>query len=495
MTRRVTLIRLALGLGLGAALAVGGGCKELPWGSGRLAEELPATDVDRAGLVVTIGPEDLARAAAEADEALAGTWAAGIAIDGQIPLPSDAAEPVSVTWADLYLEPQGLDMALSEDGISVTLPLTVKTAPLALRDAFGALCAPSLELTDAELHLALELEGDKLGRVQLIPSAKPELTYEGGVDWGACEAPAATLATWTDALVDAIAERAGAVVSADLLGIMPEALGLDASLALASPVARDASGAGYLRASVSALSSERQPSWTYASGHLIVPFTVGIAAEHHPCMQALPLEPVVGGPLPAPSAEDPGATYVSVEVVRRALAALWLAGGACGPHGAWDATVATRDLDAAWPALAKLGGDAGVGLTMWPRELPRLSLAVSGDATITVATGPVDVDLYGTVEGAGLRLASMTLDAELDLDLAVDEEGRVVVGVSAVRVTGEGGAGGFLGAPPSEAAGVLLAPLVERVVAGLALPRLPARAGAGELTKLVVAGRYFAIPR
>lgn len=486
MTRRVTSAALALALGA---------CGPLPWGNGRLAEELPAMDVDRSGLVVTVSPDDLDRAAARADELLGPKWADGIALDGQIPLPSDAEEAASVAWADLQLEPGALAMTLSADGIAVTLPLTVSSTPLALRRAFGAQCAPALALGDAELHLALELEADKLGRVQLIPSAPPTLTYTGGVDWGACEVAGPTLDAWTDALIDAIAQRAGAVVSADLLGLLPRALGLDASLAVASPVGRDASGAGYLRASVSSGASERQPAWSFASGHLVVPFAVGIAADHHPCMPALPLEPLGGGPAPAPTAEDPGATYVSVEILHRALAAFWLAGGACGPRGTWGHTVAARELVTAWPGLAKLGADAEIGLTMWPRELPRLSRALGGDGLITVATGPIDVDLYGTVDGAGLRLASMTLDAELDLDLAVDEEGHVLVGVVATRVTGDGGAAGLLAAPPREAARAVLTPLIARVVAGLTLPRLPAGAASGEPTRLVAAGRYLALPR
>ena len=495
--RAPLLASAALWYAVVLGLVGAGGCTTLPWGGGGLGEEVPAEATDPHGLVRVLGEADLVAAAARLTHPLPPAWAEGVALVGEVTLTAGEAEVVAALEG-LVVEPGPIQLALTPAGLEVRVGVALWAPEAGDPWAQAVACAPSAWAEAATLTFTVGLASDKLGRVQAALLGGAGLSGEGlGVDWGGCVG--AELASWLEALEGelwgAVAEAAAEALAPEVLAALPAALGLDLATGAAGSVASDAVGAGFARLSVAAVAPDGGEVWRpHGAGSWVVPFGVGITAEAHPCMPALALPAVTTTPLPSRAAGAGGGLLVGAGVVRRAIAAAWVAGAACGTHASWGVEVGAADLAPAWPALARLPAGTAVSLAIWPREAPSVGLAIRGADRLTVATGLLDLDLFAEIDGATVRLASVTLGAEVEVAVKVDPSGLVTLAPEVVRLSASGAREGLFGAPPLAVAEAVLQPIALALFDGRPVLRLPSRPATSSVTRARVTAEHVAIP-
>ncbi|PKN59498.1 MAG: hypothetical protein CVU56_00260 [Deltaproteobacteria bacterium HGW-Deltaproteobacteria-14] len=472
------------------------GCTTLPWGNGGLGDEVPAEAIDPNGLVRVLGPSDLVAAAARLTNLIPVRWADGLTIEGLLSLDAGGAS-IDAMIDGVVIEPGPVQLALGSAGLAVSVGVTIAPAPLADRDATVVLCAPKLSADGALLAFDLGLVTDKLGRVQAVLVGEPR--FEGAalsVDWSGCGdvVVATALDELTDELWGALADVTADAIAPDLLLAVPPALGLDLATGIAGTVAADAMGSGYARLSVAADEADGDAVWRSVGDVLVVPFGVGITADTHPCMPALVLPRIGVSPLPGSGSAEPGTALLSAAVVRQAITAGWLAGAACGSHATRGVEVPAEELAAMWPALGRLPAATPLSLQVWPREAPSVGLAIGGADRLVIGTGLVDIDLYAELDGAQVRLASMTIDADTVLGVRIGATGLVTLAPSEVTLRASGARAGLLAAPPLDAAEALLRPVVLALLDGRPLLSLPARPATTGSTRVRVTAEHIVVP-
>lgn len=476
--------------------AWGAGCTTLPWGNGGLGEEVPAEAIDPNGLVRVLGPSDLIAAAARLTNLIPVRWADGLTVGGMLSLDAGGTL-IDATIDGVVIEPGPVQLTLGPQGLELTLGVTIGPAPFDAGDADATVCAPTLSADGALLAFDLGLVTDKLGRVQAVLVGQPH--FEGAalnVDWSGCVDGiiAAVLDELTDELWDALADVTADAIAPDLLLAVPPALGLDLATGIAGTVAADAMGAGYARLSVAAAEADGATVWRRVGGVLVVPYGVGITTDPHPCMPALALPNIGSSPLPGPGSADPGTALLSAAVVRQAITAGWLAGAACGSHATRGVEVPAEELAAMWPALGRLPPATPLSLQIWPREAPSVGLAIGGADRLVIGTGLVDIDLYAELDGAQVRLASMTIDADTVLGVRIGATGWITLAPEEVTLRASGARSGLLVAPPLDAAEALLRPVVLALLDGRPLLSLPARPATTGTTRVRVTAEHVVVP-
>ncbi|TNF30241.1 MAG: hypothetical protein EP329_13925 [Deltaproteobacteria bacterium] len=491
-----TSARRVLGALVVAALAATGACGTLPWGNGGLGDEVPAEAIDPNGLVRVIGAEDLTAAAARLTNLVPARWADGLAVAGVVSLYGNET-PLDANIDGVVVQPGPIQLAFADDLLEVRLGVTIAPAPLETYDAGPLTCAPILSADGGVLALELGLVTDKLGRVQAVLVGAPRLEGDAlAVDWSGCldGLPGDALDALTEELWDALAEVTADAIAPDLLVALPSSLGLELATGASGTVAADAIGAGYARVSVAADGDDGDAVWRRVGDAFVVPFGVGITVEHHPCMPELAL-PIIGtSALPGTGSAKPGTALLSAAVVRQAIIAGWFAGAACGSHASEAVELPASALAAAWPALDRLPPSTPLSIQLWPREAPSVGLAIGGADRLTIGTGLVDVDLFAELDGALVRLASMTVDADAVMGVEIDATGWVILAPEDVTLRASGARAGLLSAPPLDAAQAVLVPIVQALVAGRPLLVLPARSGTTGTTRVTVTAEHMAIP-
>ena len=481
---------------LALLLASGAGCTMLPWGNGGLGDELPPEAIDPNGLVRVIGPEDLVAAAWRLTNLVPVRWADGLAIGDTLALEVGGAA-VDADIVGIVVWPGPIQLGLAPEGLRVDLGITIAPAPVALADGIGGPCAPAISAEGLVLELRLALGTDKLGRVQAVLVGDPSFVGPApAVDWSGCGAEALqpALDALTAALWRALAGATADALAPDLQTTVPRALGLDLATGVTGTVAADAIGSGFARLSVAAIEPEGAPVWSRVGDALVVPYGVGITADGHPCMPALALPQIGASALPGAGSAEPGSVLLSARVVRQALTAVWLAGAACGAHATGGIEVPADDLAAAWPALGRLPANTPLSIQLWPREAPSVGLAIGGADRLTVGTGLVDVDLYAELDGAEVRLASMTIDVDAVLGVWIGPTGVVTVTPEDVTLRATGTRAGLLVAPPLAAAEAVVTPIVIALLDGRPLLALPARPATSDAVRARVTAEHVVIP-
>ncbi len=397
----------------------------------------------------------------------------------------------------MLLDPGPVKLSLEDDGLVVEVGLRVAPSELKVADALTAFCAPTVAIDGAQLSLHVTLGSDKTGRVQASLGETPDLWGDDlDVDWDGCEDAVSDelLEGWAEALWEALADDAAAVLGPELIAALPAALGLEVALGVATTVAADEIGAGLARISIEAREPAAGGVWRVVNGQLLVPFSVGIDAEAHPCVPEATLPPVVPVPVPDLAPGPRGASLVSGTVVRRGLAALWLSGALCGDHSTAGRTLPSEALSVGWEPLMALPEDTPLELALWPRGLPDVALDAAGDGEVIVSTGLIDVEVFGELGGAKVKLLSLAVDADVEVTLRATAEGLLTATVEDVVLRGEGPRAGLLGAPSPEIAEAIVTPLVVMLLEGRPLLRLPPRGGAAP-SRATAVGDYLIIPR
>lgn len=436
----------------------------LPWGAGGAPLETPDGVVSSA-LVRSFGP----MAFAEASERLA--IATGDTLAGGVVLPETTLVGTAwaIEWQGAALVASTVELALEDGRAVVRLGIPEQTAALAFVSQKDATYRCDFEATlgPGSVTLPLGFVVDKLGRVsaQVVDAA----------EWNApIVAPAAAETCIPDAK-----EALGTGFALALPGAFAPVLGSELGSAFelgfavggASSVASDSTGAGVLHLAIRG--DEAIPA-TFEAGALVLAWDVGVEAEAHPCMAPGALPAAKAGRVAWPGLAD-GMTALRLGALERVLQGAWLAGGACGDHATRAAEVrnTAAELASAWEALGRLEGGSALHLELWPTALPTLTLTPEGE--LALAMGALEVSLWGEIDNASWRLATMQVTIVVHGSLGRDTAGRLSFAASGVEVTPIATEGGLLGTPALGAVPALIEPLVEAIVADRAIIGLPQR--------------------
>ncbi|MFO0748576.1 MAG: hypothetical protein U1F43_23365 [Myxococcota bacterium] len=438
------------------------GCTTVPWGAGGAQVVAEAREI-RGGLVRELGPDGLARASERLALAVAERWS-----DAPLPLETVVGGAVHIAWNDLRPEPGQLSLVLADGGLEAHVQLAAKPATLSLSTPATGSCDLAIELGPGTWVAPLDLGADKLGRIQVGLRAGDR--YDGTIVASAdCLPDAALQALLPGAVAHALSEALGDALTAELV----PALGLDLALAWSTPVAADALGTGFLRASVRARDASLL---SVDSDRLLVGFSVGFEAEPHPCMAPLALPAPDSGeppPLPRdPSAAAGAALAVRLDALQQALQAAWVAGMACADHATTALGLVTADeLAGAWPALGRYAADARVRLELWPEGLPTID--PGDDGGLRVVTGRVVAEVWVEDDGAWWRAATATVTLAVEGALTATPDGFLWLDPSRVESWPAEVQSGLVAAPDAGALEAVLTPLVEGLVTARPLMRLP----------------------
>jgi len=472
-------------------------CPEVQWGDGRLADELPTASIDPAGLVVVVAASDVDLVGAQLVDLVAEGWSQGLTLEGSVEVTLATGARAEWAYDGVLVNVGHPSLAFAEGGVEVTVWVEVPPTPLQPTVSATGLtsCAPIFRVHGGPLTFVMSLSSDKVGRVvAAITGAAALPPGDVVLDWSACADDAIPYAdeegmegALRELLARSLSGRLDLTLGADLVSTLPRALGLQLAAGLGTPVARSGIGAGFLRLSVGARGDATRPVWRIEEGRLEVPFEVGIEAGRHPCMPDLPLEAVRQQ---TPPAVQTSAVLISGSVLRRSLGAAWRAGLVCGGQGLERVTLDARGLATYWPALARLAPTATLGVELWPKGMPTATIE---ETAVRVDTGPALVDLYGEIDGAMVRLTSISLEASLTLALAVTPEGRLEASLERAEVQIRASRPGLLAGPSPAAARAIVALLAARAIEGAELLRIPTPLGATGITAIRGVGDYLVI--
>lgn len=477
------------------------GCAGIGWGEGG-AEPTRATT---GAFVKTFDATSLERASQRLDERVAVRWADGAlmtkATDGEGLLDIDWRTWLLVPGAPrLELAPQRSTIQSSnvpsgDFGLRVHVPLASAVHEIQLSAEFLDLpCTISVTIADGEIDVPMSFTADKLGRIQGVVLAGATFHSTSEVtpnailkaDLSACVGavdPGAHLAALGQAFTDAAVRAVGDV----LAGELPAALGLDVAFGWSAAVNADALGTGFLRTALRGLASELVMRQAEA---VQVAFALTIEADPHPCMAPFALAvPRVA----APTTTLPPGAALHIESLERMVAASWLAGATCAEH-LGVIPIASAPLAAAWPALERLGPDAEVSLELWPASLPRVTADPDMVDGVVLETGRLRAEIMVSYAGARWRAATVVVDLSIAGGLWVDDAGAVSFDPAAIEATPLLLEAGLLSAPEEGAIAALLPPLVEALVLGRPLARVPTPLAPLEEGAVTVSGDYLSWP-
>ena len=112
-----------------------------------------------------------------------------------------------------------------------------------------------------------------------------------------------------------------------------------------------------------------------------------------------------------------------------------------------------------------------------------------------LATGPMVVELYSRIDGARLRLASFTLEAEIRGRLGMFPGGRIGFIDAEIAPTAIGVRNGLLLAPGEGAAAVIAKRFAEQLVPAVTLGWLPPLPSEADLPEVNLEGGYLVFSR
>ncbi len=487
-------------MGLAAlAAATLGACSGLPWGGGLGSDPpAPVAPVPN-GLVVVVGPEAVAVAALDAAGALEAAFPQGLELEGsvQVPMPQwgDGVE-ATLAWADGQVTPREAELVAGPSGLELGIALDAQPLYVTVQKSTGGVCAFGLTVTSLALDVVIGFSADKMGQVKAKAAGAatahleaPYLTHDGCWFAGDAKVEAALMA----AMAQRVAEDLEPLIVPKLVTLLPQGLGLNLTMQVGARLADGALGEG------EALMVVRPPElagsgWMQLVGEqLVVPFAVDIGAARHPCAPDVPLPAASGRPIPKTEPQR-AAWLVSVDVLRRGLAALWAAGGLCGDRATAGMTLAADELATAWPALSRLPAGARLHARLWPEEAPDVTAGAGVEGPeLTLKSGRVAVEVYATLDDTQVRLATVRGEVEVTSALRVDPDGTVRLQPLDVRLTAAGAEPGLLGAPDEAFAAAFVPALATQLTDTLPLLVLPPAAADGEVTTARVEGGYLVL--
>jgi hypothetical protein len=476
---------LALGAMAMAAWNGVGACAAGFWSHGLSAEAPTNTPATANGMVLVMGEAGWRVAAQAIAKNLGQAHPDGLIFDASaqgssVGVPSASSLSVRFEDAALHTGP----VALQLDPLGVVLEIVAGLEPLEMTVEVGgqALCEVTVAFEHGLLRGRLALTRSKLGRIHAGGLSDVTLDAPGAtIDLTDCPDLAAVAGAQfagagdiglAEALLDSVGAEAFAALGPSLADAVPDALGLD----LASDATAqffDGVGEGWLRARVRASEAEQSGWWQLAGGRLNVPYAVAIEAKAHPC--AVGSDPVPPAAQSIPQVAADAALLLADNVLAYAVWGLWRSGGLCGERASRDLRWGAAELLPGWPALAALPADAIITLRVWPDAAPQIAVeGAPAGPRARVAIPPWTLELYATIDGASVRLATLHAGLEIVAGLEVRPDRSVWLAPDSVAVTATGSQAGLFAAPESAIIERIAGPVANAIVAARPVWWLPA---------------------
>ncbi len=475
-----------------AALAAVAGCSAQTWTPSGVGDRPRTVDasVDN-GLAIALGPTALQVAGARLRARLQARWPDGLAVappgDGGAALAGAefGGGGLAVAWdtARLHLEDVALDAGPA--GLNVHLAWSVDLLEARVVGLSKEPCPVTVEPGMLEAEGRVSLARGALGGVDAAVVGTADAVLDDvDVALNGCEF------AWESGLVsqaeDVLGAALGRAMWKELEPVVgPEAvgaLGLDITGGAALMVGGDGVGAGATRLQVAVSEAATGGLAKFTDGSLVVPLTVGVEAERHPCVPPSGLPTPALQALPALGSLEDAAVSLHAGVIERAVVGVWASGVACGDHLQALAPLPADEARAAWPALGeRLGADTPLDLRVWP-EAPLEAQVDEGDdgATLTVWLPRVRMELMATLDGARVRVVTLIASLSVGGGLEVAHDGALWMDLRQIDVTQIETEAGLLSDPPETLARSLAAPVVRGGLAGYPLWSLPPVPSAGE---------------
>jgi|GEM_PF-6245985 len=487
---------------IGIALAaLASACAGIGWGQGG-AEPTRATT---GAFIKTFDQTTLTRASQRLDERVAARWASGVLMTKGVA----GVGLLDIDWRTWLLVPGAPRLELgplhasiqaetgpnTDFGLRVHVPLASAVHEIELSAEFLDLpCTISVSIADGELDVPMGFTADKLGRISGVVLAGATYHASSDVtpnailkaDLSGCIGsidPGAQLAALGEAFAAAAVRAVGDTLATEL----PASLGLDVAFGWSAAVNADALGTGFMRTALRGLASELVMRQAEA---VQVEFALTIEADPHPCMAPF----MLAAPRAAvPTTTLPPGAALHIESLERMVQASWLAGATCAEH-VGVVPIASAPLVANWPALEQFGPDAEVSLELWPASLPRVTADAAMVDGIVLETGRLRAEVMVSYAGARWRAATVVVDLSIAGALWIGEDGQVTFDPAAIDATPLLVEAGLLSAPEADAIAALLPPLVEALVIGRPLARVPATLAPLDGSEVSVTGDYLSWP-
>jgi len=316
--------RCAVALWLWTFAACGGGL----WSVGLPDDGPQAADVVANGVVVVTGPTVWHEAAQRTTLAWDDVLPSGLVFDSvsvqtELPGALPMAAGVVPQWTEAVLRPGHVGLAVGPVGIGMEIAVVLEPVTVTLEVEGAPACLVDVAIPEGRLAGVLTLTKSKLGVVNLSPIGSPELgETDAEIVLRACD----------DALVarsgeeggpellalGALADAAFEALTPAMATALPACLGLD--LAGATTVAYEDAGlgSGWQHVVVRAPLVAPNPWWQFASGQLVVPYSVGVSAEAHGCVPDAPLPVAMSASVPVVASD--WSLMVNQQVVARLVA-------------------------------------------------------------------------------------------------------------------------------------------------------------------------------
>ena len=447
--------------------ACGGGL----WSAGLPDEGPEVTEVVANGVVLVTGPLTWQEAAERTTLAWTEQLPSGLVFDSvtvQAEVPGSIHMTASVVprWTEAVLRPGHVGLAVGPLGIEMEIAVVLEPVTVTLEQGGAPACLVDIAIPSGRLSGIMTLTKSKLGVIHLSPIGAAALR-QTDVEFELRACDEALLARSGEPegpellALEALADAAFEALTPAIATALPTCLGMDLAGATTVVYEDGGLGSGWQHVVVRAPLVAPNPWWQFASGQLVIPYSVGVSAEAHGCVPQRPLPVAMSAAVPV--VDSDWSLMLNQQVVARLVAATWKAGGLCGDRLAADAAWPGSEWSSGWPMLQDMDPDMTVSARVWPEEAPEVTFSTDQGRTKVDAhidAGAWRVELMGWRDEARVRLA--TVEVVVTARAAVDASptGEIWLSVDTVDVGILGTEAGLM-APPDNAS---VAAQVEAIV-------------------------------
>ncbi|MGB0588830.1 MAG: hypothetical protein ACPGU1_04030 [Myxococcota bacterium] len=457
-----------------SAMVSAAGCANGTWTVG-LPDDgpLPAGSVPN-GVVLVTGPASWQEAAQQTTMAWDERVPDGVSFDSAALQEVRGAHPMMShtppTWEGAVLRPGHVALDVSPAGLHLDIDATLEPVTVSLEQDGMPACDVEVAILEGRLQGTLALTQTKLGVVNVSPQS--DATFREGdaeVTISTCHddflALRGTPHGPEELALAALASAAFDALAPSLASALPARLGLNLAGAMTQYHEDGGLGTGSQHTVIRAPMDGPTLWWQLASGRLVVPYSVGVSLEPHPCAPAATLPVALSAAVPTVDSE--WGLLVNQGLVARQLTALWSAGGLCGDRLAGEATWTASEWHESWAALTAMDPSMSLSVRAWPGSAPSFSFEVSADGEgvhLAVEAGEWDIELMGWRDGARVRLATLRAAIAMGAAVTIEDEGTVWLTPEDVSVVLLEGEPGLLSLPTESASVQMVEAIVREVV-------------------------------
>ncbi len=481
----------------------GPGCDGLDWGSGVAESQLTPEQFGSNDLVVVVNESALGSAAQRVNASLGTTLEQGLEFAGWASI-TDLGLGAQFSWDNMLVKLGPVQLAMAGAGLHLTAGVEIPPATIHLAQGDLFICNVSLSLDAGLIDYGLVLGVDKSGRAQATLNGP--VGFNGGervINFDECVEllSEVDLDVWEELLWQQITADLAAGFNEVIQERLVRGLGLDIAAEWSGVVTANAAGTSRGRLEIRAEAPAPAPAAPAAdpgqgseepAGPLVVSFSVGLETEAHPCVSPASTNPQPTAPsLPPVDAVESDSILIAHHLLDRAVAAGHRSGRSCGDRLARQFSMAAQELVEVWPELSRLDPTSELTVRLWPIDAPALVL---NEDRAVAATNKIEVDIYATLDGARVRLASFIVSAEVS-GTAVINDGWLMLDGDSTSVTSSKQLAGLFGEPPVGFVDELATSVADALLHQQPLLPVPVRGATDPEGPLVSRDGYLFVPR